>query len=43
MRAAVYARVSTDDGSQDPESQLRQLRAWCEAAGHVIVTEYVDQ
>ena len=43
MRAAVYARVSTDDGSQDPESQLRQLRAWCEASGHVIVTEYVDQ
>ena len=42
MRVAVYARVSTDDKGQDPENQLRQLRAWCASAGHEIVCEYVD-
>jgi DNA invertase Pin-like site-specific DNA recombinase len=42
MRIAIYARVSTDDKGQDPENQLRQLRAWCANAGHDIVREYVD-
>src|SRR5262245_28618375 len=37
-----YARVSTDDKGQDPENQLRQLRAWCASAGHEITREYVD-
>jgi DNA invertase Pin-like site-specific DNA recombinase len=41
-RVAIYARVSTEDRGQDPENQLAQLRAWCGAAGHEIVTEYVD-
>ena len=43
MRVAIYARVSTDDRGQDPENQLSQLRAWCAAAGHAIVAEFVDQ
>ena len=43
MRIAIYARVSTDDKGQDPENQLRQLRAWCANAGHEIVHEYVDK
>jgi DNA invertase Pin-like site-specific DNA recombinase len=42
MRMAVYARVSTDDKGQDPENQLRQLRAWCASAGRDIVREYID-
>jgi DNA invertase Pin-like site-specific DNA recombinase len=42
MRMAIYARVSTDDKGQDPENQLRQLRAWCASAGHEIVHEYID-
>ena len=42
MRVAIYARVSTDDKGQDPENQLRQLRAWCASAGHQVVREYVD-
>lgn len=42
MRVAIYARVSLDDGRQDAENQLAQLRAWCAAAGHVIVAEYID-
>jgi DNA invertase Pin-like site-specific DNA recombinase len=45
MRIAVYARVSTDDKAkgQDPENQLRQLRAWCTSAGHAIAHEYIDR
>ena len=41
-RVAIYARVSTEDRGQDPENQLVQLRAWCAAAGHQIVAEYID-
>src|SRR5262249_21964796 len=43
MRVAIYARVSTDDRGQDPENQLAQLRAWCVAAGHQGVAEFVDR
>jgi DNA invertase Pin-like site-specific DNA recombinase len=43
MRAAIYARVSTDDKGQDPETQLRELRAWCKSAGHEVAGEYVDR
>jgi DNA invertase Pin-like site-specific DNA recombinase len=42
MRVAIYARVSTDDKGQDPENQLRQLRAWCERMGYPVVHEYVE-
>ncbi len=37
-RAATYARVSKSDGSQDPENQLRDLRAAFPGA-----VEYVDR
>src|SRR5215831_13745510 len=43
MRVAIYARVSTDDKGQDPESQLRQLREWCGRMGYPVVREYVEQ
>jgi DNA invertase Pin-like site-specific DNA recombinase len=43
MRMAIYARVSTEDKGQDPENQLRDLRAWCAASGHEIVGEYIDR
>jgi DNA invertase Pin-like site-specific DNA recombinase len=42
MRVAIYARVSTDDKGQDPENQLRELRAWSMNSGHVIAGEYVE-
>jgi DNA invertase Pin-like site-specific DNA recombinase len=42
MRVAIYARVSTDDKGQDPENQLRELRAWCANCGHTIAQEYVE-
>jgi len=40
MRTALYTRVSTD--RQETENQLIALRAYCAAAGHEIVIEYVD-
>jgi DNA invertase Pin-like site-specific DNA recombinase len=42
MRIGIYARVSTLDKGQDPENQLRELRAWCVAAGYSIAGEYVE-
>src|SRR5215216_2248066 len=42
-RVAIYARVSKDDGSQDAENQLAELRQWCASAGHTIAAEYVDR
>ena len=42
MRVAVYARVSTDDKGQDPENQLRELRAWSANSGHTVTLEYVE-
>jgi len=44
LRVAIYARVSkAEEGSQDPENQLMQLRQWCESGGHTIVKEYVER
>ena len=42
MRAALYARVSTVDGDQNPETQLRILRDHAAARGWQVVGEYVD-
>jgi DNA invertase Pin-like site-specific DNA recombinase len=42
MRVAIYARVSTNDKGQDPENQLRELRAWARNSGHTITKEYVE-
>jgi DNA invertase Pin-like site-specific DNA recombinase len=41
MRAAIYARVSTNNG-QSPEMQLRELREYCQRRGWQIEGEYVD-
>ena len=42
MRVALYARVSTVDKDQDPETQLMALRDYCRAQGWEISNEYVD-
>lgn len=39
---ALYARVSTLDKKQDPEMQLRELRAHVQAQGWTISGEYID-
>ena len=41
-RVAIYARVSTVDKGQDPETQLMALRDYAERRGFAIVTEYID-
>jgi DNA invertase Pin-like site-specific DNA recombinase len=40
--AAIYARVSTVDRGQDPETQLRQLREYAGRRGFSLTREYVD-
>jgi len=42
MRAAIYARLSTQDGRQDPENQLAQLRQFPATQGWEIAGEYID-
>ena len=42
-RIALYARISTLNHGQDPEVQLRELRAYCEHRGFVITETYIDK
>ncbi len=41
--AAIYARVSTANGGQDPAMQTRELKDHCQRRGWKIVGEYVDR
>jgi DNA invertase Pin-like site-specific DNA recombinase len=41
-RVALYARVSTSNGHQDPEMQLRELREYAERRGWQVAGEYTD-
>ena len=43
VRAAIYARVSTLNGSQDPTMQTRELEEYCERRGWQIHDIYVDE
>ncbi|MBI2859186.1 MAG: recombinase family protein [Chloroflexi bacterium] len=43
MRVALYARVSTSDKDQNPETQLMPLRDFAKAMGWGVYKEYVDQ
>ncbi|MDD5005061.1 MAG: recombinase family protein [Candidatus Omnitrophica bacterium] len=42
MKIAIYARVSKNDTSQDPQNQLNPLRDFAKAIGGEVVSEYVD-
>ena len=42
-RVALYARVSTSNGQQDPEMQLRELREYAKHRELIIIDEYVDR
>lgn len=42
LRIAIYARVSKNDESQDPNNQLNPLRDYAKALGGEVVQEYVD-
>jgi len=41
-RVAIYARVSTVDKGQTPETQLLTLRAYAVHRGFVVAGEYID-
>ena len=43
MRVAIYARVSTDRGEQDPMVQVEVLSPYLEALGHDVAEIYVDE
>jgi DNA invertase Pin-like site-specific DNA recombinase len=43
QRVALYVRVSTSNGQQDPEMQLRELREYAERRDLTIVGEYIDR
>jgi DNA invertase Pin-like site-specific DNA recombinase len=43
QRVALYARVSSANGQQDPEMQLSELRDVGSARGFQVVTEFVDR
>ncbi|MFZ0738434.1 MAG: recombinase family protein [Candidatus Acidiferrales bacterium] len=42
VRAAIYARVSTLNGSQDPSMQTRELEEYCQRRGWQVHDVYVD-
>lgn len=41
--AIAYARVSTDDKAQNPESQLLKIRQWAKERNITILREYKDE
>ena len=43
MLVALYARVSTSDRDQEPETQLMPMRDFCVAQGWEVYREYVDR
>ena len=42
-RVALYARVSTSNGQQDPEMQLSELREYAGRRGWEITEEFTDE
>ena len=42
-KVGLYGRVSTTDKGQDPELQLKDLRAYANARGWKVFSEYVDK
>jgi len=42
-KVGLYGRVSTTDKGQDPELQLKDLRAYANARGWKVFGEYVDR
>jgi len=43
VKVALYARISTSDRDQNPDTQLLPLRDYCQAQGWEVHREYVDQ
>lgn len=43
LKVALYARVSTSDGRQTADNQLRELRTFAAAHGWTVAGEYTDE
>jgi DNA invertase Pin-like site-specific DNA recombinase len=43
MRVALYSRVSKNDGKQDTENQLHELREFCHRSKWTVEHEYIDR
>lgn len=43
FRVALYARVSTIHGGQNPEMQLWEMREYCKRRNWIVAGEYVDR
>jgi DNA invertase Pin-like site-specific DNA recombinase len=43
VKTAIYARVSTGNGGQSPEMQVRELRAYTRRRGWAVTREYIDE
>ena len=43
MKVAIYARISTENFSQDVDRQLHEVRTYCERMEYEVVDEYVDE
>lgn len=43
MTAVLYARVSTDDKGQTNETQVREMRRWCEREGVAKLMTFQDK
>ncbi len=43
MTAALYARISTHEGKQFSENQLREVRRFAKAHGWKVYREYIDE
>jgi DNA invertase Pin-like site-specific DNA recombinase len=43
MKTAIYARVSTGNGNQHPEMQLREIRSYAKGRGWAVTREYIDE
>ena len=42
VKVAIFARVSTSDKDQNPDTQLLPLREFCASHGLEVFHEYVD-
>jgi len=43
LTAVLYARVSTDDKDQRPESQMEVIEQWCASEGVLVVGRYMEE
>jgi DNA invertase Pin-like site-specific DNA recombinase len=43
VKAAIYARISTNNRQQSPQMQVREIRQFCKARGWKVSDDYIDE